>query len=69
MAGKKLGKDGKGTPETSDEEWEDGGKSGELNGEMVRLGVEGWRNTLAGKALVWGIGWTVAVIGIWGDGA
>ena len=66
-AQKKLAHDG--TPETSDEEWEDGGaKSGELNGEVVRESMEKWRNNTAGKTFVWGLGWLLAVVGLWGDG-
>ena len=66
-AQKKLATDG--TPETSDEEWEDGGaKSGELNGEVVREGMESWRNVMAGRTAVWAIGWALATVGLWGDG-
>lgn len=53
---------------TEDEEWvaEEGGA---LNGEVVREGLEGWRIKQGVKAGVWGVGWAVAVVGLWGDGA
>ena len=64
------------TPDTgsSDEEWEvEGGKggaggSGGVNGEAVREGMEKWRGKMVGRAVVWGVGWVVTVVGLWGDG-
>ena len=60
------------TPESSDEEWEvegDGSGSGEgVNGEAVREGMERWRAQMVGRTAVWGVGWAVTVVGLWGDG-
>lgn len=57
------------TPESSDEEWEVEGGSGVggLNGEAVREGMERWRGKMVGRTAVWGVGWLVTVIGLWGD--
>lgn len=61
------------TPDSSDEEWEvegekDGSRSGSLNGEAVREGMERWRGKMVGRTAVWGVGWLVTVVGLWGDG-
>ena len=61
------------TPDSSDEEWEvegekDGSGSGSLNGEAVREGMERWRGKMVGRTAVWGVGWLVTVVGLWGDG-
>ncbi|KAL6718678.1 hypothetical protein ACLMJK_002912 [Lecanora helva] len=72
--------DGGSGESSSDEEWEveNGGSMSrskfagknetELNGEVVREAMEKWRKTQAGKAMVWGLGWVVCVVGLWGDG-
>ncbi|KAI4114466.1 MAG: hypothetical protein LQ338_008002 [Usnochroma carphineum] len=52
---------------TEDEEWI--ADEGNVNGEVVREGMEGWRVKQAVKAAVWGVGWAMAVVGLWGDGA
>ncbi|KAL8920408.1 MAG: hypothetical protein Q9208_006289 [Pyrenodesmia sp. 3 TL-2023] len=52
---------------TEDEEWI--ADEGNVNGEAVREGMEGWRVKQGVKAAVWGFGWALAVVGIWGDGA
>ena len=61
------------TPDSSDEEWEVEGRDrdasgGLLNGEAVREGMEKWRGKMAGRMAVWGVGWLVTVVGLWGDG-
>lgn len=63
------------TPDSSDEEWEvegsgDGGDggSGGVNGEAVREGMERWGGKMLGRTAVWGVGWLVTVVGLWGDG-
>ncbi|KAL8632549.1 hypothetical protein Q9189_001701 [Teloschistes chrysophthalmus] len=53
---------------TEDEEWM-ATEEGDVNGEVVREGMEGWRVKQAWKAGVWGLGWGMAVVGVWGDGA
>lgn len=65
------------TPDTgsSDEEWEvegEGGSrggsgSGGMNGEAVREGMEKWRMKMVEMGAVWGVGWLVTVVGLWGD--
>lgn len=52
---------------TEDEEWI--AEEGNVNGEVVREGMEGWRVKQGIKAAVWGVGWTMAVVGLWGDAA
>ncbi|KAL9002406.1 MAG: hypothetical protein Q9188_004654 [Gyalolechia gomerana] len=52
---------------TEDEEWIS--EDGNVNGEVVREGMDGWRAKQGIKAGVWGLGWAVAVVGLWGDGA
>ncbi|KAI4159273.1 MAG: hypothetical protein LQ346_009114, partial [Caloplaca aetnensis] len=52
---------------TEDEEWV--AEEGNVNGEVVRQGMEGWRVKQGIKAAVWGFGWALAVVGLWGDGA
>ena len=74
--GKRKGGEGRGggrarTPDSSgsDEEWEvEGGGSGGLNGEAVREGMERWRGKMVVRTVVWGVGWLVTVVGMWGDG-
>lgn len=72
-----------GSPGTSDEEWEvETGQHGPgakdlsnsssssaagLNGEVLRDGMDRWRKRMGGKAVVWGLGWVLSVIGLWGD--
>ncbi|KAM0804203.1 hypothetical protein BDR22DRAFT_960313 [Usnea florida] len=57
------------TPDSSDEEWEvEGGSAGGMNGEAVREGMEKWRGKMLGRTWVWGVGWLVTVVGLWGDG-
>ena len=57
------------TPDSSDEEWEvEGASTGGLNGEAVREGMEKWRGKMVGRTVVWGVGWLVTVVGLWGDG-
>lgn len=57
------------TPDSSDEEWEvEGASTGSLNGEAVREGMEKWRGKMVGRTAVWGVGWLVTVVGLWGDG-
>ncbi len=57
--------------ESGDEEWEVEGGSvqGEkgLNGEVVREGMERWRGVQVGRTVVFGVGWVVTVVGLWGD--
>lgn len=54
---------------TEDEEWMATADEGSVNGEVVREGMEGWRAKQAWKAGIWGLGWGMAVVGVWGDGA
>lgn len=59
------------TPDTgsSDEEWEvegEGGNGG-MNGEAVREGMEKWRMRMVERGAVWGVGWLITVVGLWGD--
>lgn len=60
---------------SGDEEWEvENGvasghmrRSGELNGESVREGMERWRGVQVGRTVAFGVGWVVSVVGLWGD--
>ena len=52
---------------TEDEDWM--ADEGNVNGEVVREGMEGWRAKQGWKAGIWGVGWAMAVVGIWGDGS
>ncbi|KAL8761518.1 MAG: hypothetical protein Q9184_002367 [Pyrenodesmia sp. 2 TL-2023] len=52
---------------TEDEEWI--ADEGNVNGEAVREGMEAWRVKQGVKAAVWGFGWALAVVGLWGDAA
>ena len=61
------GKDEASGSDSSDEEWEVEGSVGSLNGEVVREGMEKWRGKMMGRTAVWGIGWLVTVVGLWGD--
>lgn len=40
----------------------------EVNGEVVREEMEAWRWGQAVRSAVWGLGWGMSVVGIWGDG-
>jgi hypothetical protein len=40
-----------------------------VNGEVVRRGVEKGRQVEAVKAGIFGVGFFMAVVGVWGDGA
>ncbi|KAI4251491.1 MAG: hypothetical protein L6R42_008371 [Xanthoria sp. 1 TBL-2021] len=62
--GKSMRKEGSWT---EDEEWV-GDEEGNVNGEVVREGMEGWKVKQGIKAGVWGVGWVVALVGLWGDG-
>ncbi|KAL8856478.1 MAG: hypothetical protein Q9178_006948 [Gyalolechia marmorata] len=53
---------------TEDEEWI-ADEEGNVNGEVVREGMEGWKVRQGIKAGIWGVGWAMAVVGLWGDGA
>ncbi len=67
----KGGDNGKGKrmEDSSDEEWEVEGDGGmNMNGEAVREGMERWRGRMVGRMAVWGVGWLVTVVGLWGDG-
>lgn len=52
---------------TEDEEWVS--DEGNVNGEVVREGMNGWRVKQGVKAGVWSVGWAMAVVGLWGDAA
>lgn len=47
------------------EDWEVEG----VNGEVVRDGMEAWRERQVARSAVWGVGWMMTVVGIWGDGS
>lgn len=59
------------------EEWDFGGDkevetdsdAEELNGEALREGMDAWRGRQLLRTGVWGLGWIMSVIGIWGDGS
>lgn len=61
--------------DSGDEEWEveNGsmqglkGEGGGVNGEVVREGMERWRGVQVGRTVVFGVGWIVTVVGLWGD--
>jgi autophagy-related protein 33 len=40
-----------------------------VNGEVVRRGVERGRKVEAVRTGIWGLAFTLGVIGLWGDGA
>jgi len=40
----------------------------DLNGEEIRRGIESWRALQAVRAGISGLGFIMAVVGIWGDG-
>ncbi|MCJ1296575.1 hypothetical protein MMC34_008141 [Xylographa carneopallida] len=44
-------------------------ESGEVNGEVVREEMEGWRWGQVLRGGLWAVGWGMSVVGIWGDGA
>lgn len=50
------------------EDSEAAGKVGEVNGEVLRDGMEAWRGRQMVKTAVWGLGWMMSIVGIWGDG-
>ena len=39
----------------------------DVNGEVVRDGMENWKGRMRVRGGVWGIGWAMCVLGIWGD--
>ncbi|KAK0659513.1 hypothetical protein DIS24_g3975 [Lasiodiplodia hormozganensis] len=49
--------------------WVDLEKGEDVNGEMVRNGVERFRIAEGARAAINGLAFTLGVIGIWGDGA
>lgn len=44
-------------------------EEGEVNGESVREGMRRWGQGVARRGVVWGVGFAIAVVGLWGDGA
>lgn len=40
-----------------------------MNGEVLREGMETWRDRQKLKTGIWGVGWAMCVVGLWGDGA
>ena len=40
----------------------------DINGEMVREGMEGWRRGQIAKAGITAAGFAMSLVGIWGDG-
>lgn len=57
---------GKGKTEGEEmEEWEVEG----MNGEVLREGMEAWRSRQMIRTGIWGLGWGMCVLGLWGDGA
>lgn len=67
--GGRLQGNGTGADSSGEDDWEvEGARSGEgLNGEVVRDGMEKWRGRMVGRTVVWGVGWALAMVGIWGD--
>ena len=57
--------------EESDEEYEDlkEAQSMRLNGEEVRLSMEGWKYRETVRSGITGLAFLISVVGIWGDGA
>jgi autophagy-related protein 33 len=47
----------------------DSGDEEAVNGELVRRGVERGRNVEAVRTGIWGLAFTLGVLGLWGDGA
>jgi hypothetical protein len=41
----------------------------DVNGEVVREDMERWRVGQYARAGVWGVGWCMGLVGLWGDGA
>lgn len=64
-SGLRGGAGGNRTPLDSGSEEE----GGEVNGESVREGMRSWGQGIARRGVVWGVGFAVAVVGLWGDGA
>ena len=58
--------------ELNEKDIEEGrGRSGQevrINGEVVRDTLEGWTRVLGWQGVVWGVGWAMGTVGIWGDG-
>lgn len=40
----------------------------EVNGEVVREEMEGWRWVQGIRGGLWAVGWGMSIVGIWGDG-
>lgn len=57
------------TPPASGSESGDGLEEEAVNGEVVRRGVERGRAVEAARAGIFGVGFFMAVVGLWGDGA
>ena len=51
-----------------DEQEADEEQGKDMNGEVVREGVESWKKGLMSRSLYWGLGTFVGLVGIWGDG-
>jgi len=47
----------------------DSGDEDIVNGEVVRKGVERGRMAESVRAGIWGLAFTMGVVGLWGDGA
>lgn len=47
----------------------DSGEEELVNGEVVRRGVERGRVVEAVRTGIWGLAFTMSVVGLWGDGA
>ena len=61
---------GDGNGSSSSAKSENGEDDGEaVNGEVVRRGVERGRVVEAFRAGLWGFGFVMGIVGIWGDGA
>ena len=43
------------------------GDEEEVNGEVVREGMERWRTSVGMRGAVWGTGWVMGMVGLWGD--
>lgn len=46
------------------------GRSGQemrINGEVVRDSMNGWTKVLAIQGAVWGVGWAMGTVGLWGE--
>ena len=69
LGGKGKGKSGEAREKKigSDDEWVEA--EGEVNGEEMRKSMENWMKNQAIRAGVAGLGFLMAVVGVWGDGA